>query len=91
MTKCEFKNCKRDGFSVSIVCYDEEGNFEDVLLCKKHTLMLVPKEVRDFYSSNTKFKQKIDFDKEIGRLESVLEYLKIQRNSKGEVREDERF
>jgi hypothetical protein len=84
--KCEFKNCKQEGFSVSIICYSEQGDFETVLLCKRHTLMLVPRQVRDFYAKDKMLLSRINIQQEIDRTESLLSSLKdmLTKKDKGE-------
>ena len=78
--QCEFKNCKEPAFTCgNIICYNEDGDYENVCLCKKHCLMFVPKKLRDYKESEEYphwLESKIPPADQIKRLQQMIDIIK---------------
>lgn len=71
MMDCEFKNCKESAFTCgNVICYSEDGDFENVCLCKKHCLMFVPKKLREVNSKG--FLERFSLEQQLDRFKKMI-------------------
>jgi hypothetical protein len=77
---CEFRNCKEPAFTAgNIIVWSEDGDYDDVALCKKHVLMFVAKKMREYVKSKEYphyLKSIIPPDEQIARLQQMIDIIK---------------